>query len=191
MVCLNELRLIKRIQRNGDRTAADELIRKYYDAIHGFVTKQVGSADLACDLTQKIFISCLQTIAHYDSKKGASFKTWLYRIASNKVVDYYRSRAYRDKARALHLDDDGAVAEVDALSEADFVLRLENSTFVEEVCTFVACLSHDTQRIFMLHIFGGYTFAEIAKTLGLPEGSVKSIYYRLISNIRKEFANYG
>ena len=181
---MDELRLIKRIQRSGDCAAADELIRQYYDAIYGFVRKQINDADYAFDLTHEILISCLRTIAHYDAKKNASFKTWLYKIASNKVVDYFRSRAYHETAKTLPID------EVEAVAEADFVLRIENNAFAEKVCTYIGGLPPDTQKIFMLHIFGEHTFAQIAEAVGLPEGSVKSKYYRLINLLRKEFADY-
>ena len=83
---MDELRLIKKIQRNGDRAAADELVRHYYDEIYGFVRKQVSNADIALELTQEIFISMLKTIGLYDIKRGAGFRTWMYRIATNKVV---------------------------------------------------------------------------------------------------------
>jgi RNA polymerase sigma-70 factor (ECF subfamily) len=157
VVWLDELRLIKRIQRNGDRSAANELIRRYYDAIHGFVRKQISSADFSLDLTQEIFVSCLRTIAHYDPKKDASFKTWIYKIASNKIVDYYRSRAYRETAKTLPID------EVEAACESDFALKLENISFAEKVCAYVGGLPPDTQKIFLLHIFGEHTFAQIAE----------------------------
>ena len=71
---MDEIRLIKLIQRNGDRAAADELIRRYYDAILGFVKRQIRDADFALDLTQEIFISCLRSITHYVPKKDATFK---------------------------------------------------------------------------------------------------------------------
>ena len=86
---MDELRLIKLIQRKGDRAAADELIGRYYDEIYCFIKKQIGNADTALDLTQEIFVSCLRTISYYDPKKDASFKTWLYKIAANKAVDYF------------------------------------------------------------------------------------------------------
>ena len=181
---MDELRLIRLIRRTGDRAAADELVRWYYDAIYGFVKKQIRDADYALDLTQEIFISVLRTIARYDPKKGASFKTWLYKIAANKVVDYYRSRAHHEMLKTLPLD------EAEPIAETDFTQKFENSDFAEMVGAFVSGLPPDTQKIFMLHIFGEHTFAEIAKTTGLPEGSVKSNYYRLISLLRKEFANY-
>jgi RNA polymerase sigma-70 factor (ECF subfamily) len=180
----DDLRLIKRIQRNGDRAAADELIRQYYDAIHGFVRKQIRNPDFALDLTQEIFISCLRTITHYDPKKDASFKTWLYKIASNKLIDCYRSRAFKVTVKTLSIDD------AEPVSEADFTLKFEDSDFTERVCSYVGTLPPETQKIFTLHIFGEHTFAEIAETVGLPEGSVKSKYYRLINLLRKEFANY-
>lgn len=63
---LDELRLIKKVRRNGDLAAADELVRYYYDEIHGFVKKQVSDAGTALDLTQDIFISMLRTIHHFD-----------------------------------------------------------------------------------------------------------------------------
>jgi RNA polymerase sigma-70 factor (ECF subfamily) len=184
VVRLDELRLIKRIQRRGDRAAADELIQRYYDAIHGFVKKQIRDADFALDLTQEIFISCLRTISHYDPNKDACFKTWLYKIASNKIIDYYRSRAYHETSMSLPLD------EAEPIDSADFIRKIESGIFAEKVCAFIGGLPPDTQKIFQLHIFGGYTFSEIAGSVGLPESSVKSKYYRLINLLRKEFADY-
>jgi RNA polymerase sigma-70 factor (ECF subfamily) len=96
---LNELRLIKRIVRHGDLAAADELIRSYYDEIYGLLRKQVSHPENAKDLTQEVFISMLRTIAGYGPKRGAGFRTWLYKIATNKVVDYFRSRSYKNQSR--------------------------------------------------------------------------------------------
>ena len=181
---MDEIRLIKLIRRKGDSDAADELIRRYYDAVYRFVKRQIYDADFALDLTQEIFISCLRTIARYDPKRDAGFKTWLYKIAANKVIDYYRSRARHETLKTLPLDEAAPIA------GADFAQRFENGDFAEKVCLFVGTLPPDTQKIFRLHIFGEYTFSEIAQATGLPEGSVKSKYYRLISLLKKEFADY-
>ncbi len=184
VVRLDELRLIKRIQRTGDRMAADQLIRLYYDPIYSFIKKQVNAPELALDLTQEIFISCFRTITHFDCKKGACFKTWLFKIASNKLVDYFRSRAYHETIKTLPLE------EIEPIAEADFVKSFEDGEFTRKVCGYVGSMPPETQKIFHLHIFGEYTFAEIAETVGLPESSVKSRYYRLINLLRKEFSDY-
>ncbi|WP_172253450.1 RNA polymerase sigma factor [Saccharibacillus deserti] len=181
---MNELRLIKRIRRSGDRASADQLVRHYYDDIYRFVRRQVSSDDLALDLTQDIFISILRSIGHYEGRGGASFRTWIYRIAANKLIDWYRSRAYRNSAMTMTLDD------IEPIDAGDFTTQLESDEFIAQVFEFVGELPPDTQKIFRLHLFGGCTFREIAEMVDLAEGSVKSRYYRLINQLGKEFANH-
>ena len=176
----DELRLIRKIQKNGDRAAADMLVRKYYKEMYGFIRKQTSDEEVALDLTQEVFISILRTIGRYDPKKGAGFRTWLYKIATDKTIDYFRSRAAR-MTEVLSLDD------VEPIDEADFTKQIENKEFAEKVCNYVNNFPPDTQKIFRLHIFGNYTFAEIAESMQMAEGSVKSKYYRLINRLRGEF----
>jgi len=171
--------LIRKIQRRGDRSAADELIQKYYDDIHNFVRRQTPTADIALDLTQEAFIGMLRTIGGYDSEKGAGFRTWLYRIATNKIADYYRSRS-SGTVEILSLET------VEPIDASDIEQRLEKKDFALRICEYVNELPLDTQSIFRLHLFGCYTFEEIADSLQMPVGSVKSRYYRLIKTIRKE-----
>ena len=176
----SEMRLIRKIQKSGDRVAADTLIRQYYDEIFRFIRKQTSDEDMALDLTQDIFISLLKTIGRYNPKKGAGFRTWLYKIATDKTIDYFRSRAARI-TETLSLDD------VEPVDKADFTRQIENEDFAKRVCNYVNKFPPDTQKIFRLHIFGGYTFAEIAESMQIAEGSVKSKYYRLINKVRGEF----
>ncbi|QIB68552.1 RNA polymerase sigma factor [Aminipila butyrica] len=174
--------LIRRIQKKGDRKAADCLVRLYYEEIFRFIRKQTFDEEIALDLTQSSFISMLRTIAHYDPKK-AGFRTWLYKIATNKTVDYFRSHAGQ-LIKVLPLD------EVEPTVATDFTKQIEDAEFARKVEDFIARFPGDTQRIFRLHIFGGYTFMEIAEGLGIPEGTAKTTYYRLIHILRKEFSDY-
>ena len=84
---------IKKIKGSGSEDAANELVSKYYKEMYAYVYKQTLDAELTLDLTQEIFISVLKSIQHFDSKK-ASFRTWLYKLASNRLVDYFRSKNY-------------------------------------------------------------------------------------------------
>ena len=131
-------------------------------------------------MTQDIFISLLKTIGRYDPKKGAGFRTWLYKIATDKAIDYFRSRTAR-MSETLSLDD------VDPIDETDFTIQIDNIDFAKRVCDYVGKFPHDTQKIFRLHIFGDFTFAEIAESLQMAESSVKSKYYRLLNKLRGEF----
>lgn len=180
---LNEHRLITKIQRTGDREAAEELIRIYYDDIHGYVRRQITDVDTVTDLTQEIFISMLKTIQYYDRKKGASFRTWLYRIATNKIIDWFRSSSYNQIQRTIQLDD------IDPIDYNDFTIQYENKLILEQIEQFVGSYPADIQNIFRLHTFGSYTFSEIAIMTNHTEGTVKSKYYRLIHVLRKEFSD--
>ena len=89
----NEKRWIKRIKGNGSETAANELVSKYYKEMYAFIYKQTLNTELSLDLTQELFISILKSIQNYDSKK-ASFRTWLYKLASpssNSSISYAKA----------------------------------------------------------------------------------------------------
>nr|WP_307905889.1 RNA polymerase sigma factor [Clostridium botulinum] len=92
----NETKLIKQIKTKGNRKAANELITRYYKEIYAYVYKQTMDKEMSMDLTQEIFINMLKSINTYDDKK-ASFRTWLYKISTYKIIDYYRSKHYKYK----------------------------------------------------------------------------------------------
>lgn len=179
-----EQSLIRKVQKYGNHAAADTLVRKYYDEIFRFIRKQIQNEAEALDITQETFIGLLRTIQHYDAK-SASFRTWLYKIATNKLIDYYRSRANKILFEPLIL------GEIEPIDESDFTKQIQDGMIADEICEYVGRLSPDIQKIFRLHIWGEYTFKEIAETMALPESSVKSKYYRLIHLLRKEFSIYG
>jgi len=76
---------IRAIQRRNSREAAEQLIQSYYAEIYRFVYRQIGSKEDAMDLPQSIFIAVLHSLPSYRAER-ASFRTWLYRIAANKVI---------------------------------------------------------------------------------------------------------
>jgi RNA polymerase sigma-70 factor (ECF subfamily) len=177
----DELRLISKIQKKGDRIAADMLIRRYYDEIYRYVYRQTADKDTAMDLTQDIFVSMLGTISRFDGKQ-AGFRTWLYKIATNKTVDYFRSRA----VQISHILD---TDELELPDEADFTRRIEQTDLVDRAMRYVNALPAEIQSVFRLKFYGEYTFTQIAELLSVPESSVKSKYYRLLNTLRKEFRN--
>lgn len=91
---------IRSIQRDRTPAAATALVEQYYPEINRYLRRQLP--DLADDLTQEVFIAALQHIDRFDPRR-ASFRTWLYRIATNKLVDQVRSR----QRRGQHTDLDG------------------------------------------------------------------------------------
>lgn len=174
-----ESKWIRAIQKHGSRSAADRLVRSYYDEIYVFVYRQTGCKEDALDLTQGIFMAALRSLPSYDRRK-ASFRTWLYRIAANKVVDARR----RARARMAPLED------VDVPAPEDFSAQVRDRMCLEQIEARVSALDPQIQAVFRLHLYGEKTFSEIAEVLGQTESAVKSQYYRLVERLRKEFGPY-
>lgn len=171
-----EQRWIRRIQRRQSAKDADALVRKYYNEIYAYVYRQVSCRETALDLTQEIFIAVLRSLPSYDGAR-ASFRTWLYRVATNKIIDHRR----RAVPPAVPLD------ELQLPDERDFAARVERQSLLEAIERYVSALEPDVQQAFRLRLYGEYTFPEIAAMLGQPEAAVKSRYYRLMQTLRKEF----
>lgn len=177
-----ENRLILKIQKHGSRSAADTLVRKYYQEIYVYVYRQIGDREDSMDLTQEIFISALQTIRYYDRKKS-SFRTWLYRIATHKVIDHRR------KSRVVTVSFDDPEWEQEIPDPEDPFGRILDSELLRRIEEYVSGVEDQTQMIFRLHIYDEQPFKKIAEDLDLPENTVKTKYYRLQKLIRKEFGN--
>ena len=171
--------LIKRIQRQGDQRAAEELISAYYREIYAFAFRQTGDMDAAMDLTQEIFLAVLQSIHRYDPKQ-AGFRTWLYRIASHKLADLFRSPAYRFRQKTIPLEE--LTIPADGSPEEQWLDAEE----LRQLQQHIAELPDELQSILRLRFYGEKNFRQIAEILSLPEGTVKTRYYAAIRTLRKE-----
>lgn len=177
----SEKSLIRKIQKHNDKQSANLLISNYYKEIYAFVYKQTGDKELSMDLTQEIFISVLQSIEFYSSAKS-SFKTWLYRIASNKVIDYFRSSNYKHFAKAADIETLRFILADDENVE----ISVENKLALQEVMERISLFDFEIQQILRLKFFSDKTFSEIGEILSLSENTVKTKYYTAIKKLRKE-----
>lgn len=175
---LQQKKWIKLIQKKSDENAANELIAHFYPSIYAYVYKQTLNKELSMDLTQEIFISMLHSIHQYDDKK-ASFKTWLYRIATYKVVDYFRSRHY------TYAQSTDSMEFVEVAATSDFAIELEYKEDIQRVTEMLNAFHVKDQQILRLKLFAEHTFSEIASTLDIPESSIKTKYYSAIKKIKQ------
>lgn len=146
--------------------------------MYRFAYRQTTDQELAKDLTQEIFIKMLQTIHHYDNRK-ASFRTWLYRLATNRIIDYYRSKQYRQSQLTEQGENDWMSVET-GLTE-----HLERKEILEQFNEELKKLDATSQQIIRLKLFAGYTFSEIAENGNYSISTIKTRYYTAIRGIRK------
>lgn len=155
---------------------AERLVERYYDEIYVFVYRQTGHKEDAIDLTQSIFLAILQALSTYDPKK-AVFRTWLYCIAANKIIDVRRQS--RPVTTPLE--------ESELPVQEDFVSRIYDRELLKRIEGYVSGLAPSLQTVFQLRLYEKQSFGEIAAALGQSEAAVKNQYYRLLGRIREEF----
>ena len=189
--------LIRNIKRKQNKEAADVLIGRYYKEIYAFAYKQLGNRELAMDLTQEIFILVLQGIGSFDEKK-ANFRTWAYRIASNKITDYYRSSAHKRSTleQPLYASEDSQGEEPEeAFSQQmtnalvhDLSERIIQRELIQQIMAVVVKYELEWILIFQKKCFEEMTFTEIAKDLHLSVNTVKTRFYSMLKKIKQEVA---
>lgn len=170
-------RLICKIQYFDSDAAKNKLLHKYYDEIYAYVYRHILNVEDSLDLTQEIFINILKGLSAFDRRK-ASFRTWIYRIASNRMTDWYRCRHFTSEL-SDDLPDDSRFEEV-----------IENKAFTQKILDFVKKYDYASYWIMELKFFSNLTFKEIGEITELSENTVKTKYYHAIKKIRKEFSGY-
>lgn len=174
----SEAKLIKRVKEKGDREAASELIQRHYKDVYTYVFRQTKNEELSKDLTQDIFIAVLKSIRSFEGSR-ASFKTWVYKIASNKIIDYYRSKHYKYSNLFEEIDN------YDFASKYNLQEEFELKEDAAEVIEIVNELDFNLQQIFRLKVFAGLTFKDIGKLLEISESTAKTRYYSTVKKIQK------
>ncbi|MFM7052342.1 MAG: RNA polymerase sigma factor [Planctomycetota bacterium] len=161
--------------RTGDAGALPALIRRYQGELHGFLSRLVGTSAGADDVFQEAFLQVHLSAESFDSERR--FKPWLYTIAANKGRDFLRRQKRR---RAFSIDapmgenGDGAMADLLEAPPDAPSSTLERGDEAALVKTVVEDLPSHFREILLLAYFQKLSYAQIADSLGLPLGTVKS-----------------
>ncbi len=147
--------------KDGDKGALDILVRRWYPRVYGYIFKIVEHEQDAYDLTQDVFIAMMQNIPNYRPWKN--FDHWLFTIAHNKCMDFFRMRkrtvpeaedVFADQAPAPPFEEAAAV-----------------SVTVRKA---LGSLPAPQRQAVVLHYFYQLTAGEIARRTGAPLPTVKS-----------------
>ncbi|MER5596113.1 RNA polymerase sigma factor [Streptomyces sp. NPDC002265] len=160
------------------------LFDRYADDIHRYVARRLG-VDAADDLMAETFVIAFQQRRRYDLTQTQA-RPWLYGIATNLVGRHRRVEARRLRAlsRAASLAADGGNAEnepmEDRVVERDSVERA-----ARVLAGALAGLPARHRDVFLLAAWGGLDYAETARSLGIPVGTVRSRLHRARAQLRR------
>ena len=120
----------------------------------------------------------------FDERK-AGFRTWIYKIASNKINDYYRSKYHRQQQLEVYGECLYEVPESYDVEES-IIQTIYDKQMMQNAMELIVKHGNEWVRIFQLKIFLGKTFNEISLELNLPENTVKTRYYTMLKQLREE-----
>jgi RNA polymerase sigma-70 factor, ECF subfamily len=160
----------------GESEAFGLLYDRYQPQIYRFIYLKVGHREEAEDLTHQVFVNAWQNVEKYEFR-SLPFSSWLYRIARNQVVDYYRS--YKgNKEQNLE-----TIAELKA--DHSIELTLDTSLAFKKVQGALTRLNPDYQDILIMRFTEDMSPKEIAAALGKSVGAVKVAQHRALANLKE------
>ncbi len=165
-----ESKLIEQVRR--DPTAFGQLYRRHHDAIARHIHRRVGDEHVTEDLVADVFISAMRGFDKYRPLQ-VPLRSWLYRIATNRVNRWARNERSRAMLRFDAEHDAAATAQADEHAER------------ERARTALLTLAPRYQAVLSLHYLDGLSIEEIAIALACSIGTVKSRLHRGREKLRK------
>jgi RNA polymerase sigma-70 factor (ECF subfamily) len=148
--------------RDGSASAGEVLVRRHCQPLLRYLHRLVGSDHLAEELHQQTWVAVMDHLGRFDkASPSGGFKAWLFRIATNKANDHWRSSG-RDKSarRAMRLvADDHA---------PDAAHRIEGSEQQDKLRDAIGRLPENQRQVLMLRYYSDLKFVDIAEMLGCP-----------------------
>ena len=175
MTVLFENEIIRSVLR-GNVNDFEKLVTAYEKNVYNIALRMVGDPEDAADMTQETFIKAYRALSGF--RGDSKFSSWLYRIASNVCLDFLRSRSRHPQVSLSTVDeDDRATFELPDMRQNPEE-QLMKKLGMEAVHRGLEQLPEQQRQILVLRELGGLSYAELAQTLGLEEGTVKSRIFR-------------
>ena len=150
----------------------EQIYMEYHDRVMGYIYARLRSRADAEDLCQDVFEKVNMKLESFDSAK-ASISTWIYSIARNSVIDFYRCSHPHEEIDE-NMAQDGAVDD-----------SLLNNETLDELADALEKLPAQLREIIVLRYYDGMPLTEIAKKMNLSYGAVKLRHSLALDMIRK------
>lgn len=182
----DEAELIARARR-GDREAFGVLVKRYERRVVGVALAVVHNQDDALELAQETFVRAFENLRNFESR--SSFSTWLYRIAANLAIDFWRREGRHNVLRG-----EDAENEIQRLPSAggDAYNAAIRDELGQRLTQALEQLTPEHRAVILLREVEGLSYDEITEVLQCPRGTVMSrLHYarNRLREILKDFVN--
>ena len=170
-------RTLVRLVVEGDSRAFEPLFMRHKDIIYAMLVKRSCNTDDVDDMLQEAFMKAFVNIDRYNP--DYDFGAWICAIAKNAFVDFNRSR----RSKALNPDNNlpldsrhTKTAQATAPTPEESIINAQQRAQIER---YIATLPEDYRRLFIMRFVEEYTYEEIAETLQMKLGTVKTRIFRV------------
>lgn len=181
---MNEGLLLEKAKK-GDVEAFEQLIAGYQKRVFNIALKMIGNPEDASELAQETFIRVFKSIGKF--KEESLFSTWIYRIATNICLDELRKRKGK---KEISLDEDiklenGEVSRQIEDTGPSPEAVAERNELRRKVNDAIGLLTEEHRLVIIMRDIQGFSYEEIAKITGCPEGTVKSRINRARQSLKQ------
>lgn len=166
---------------SGDRAALEALLARHVDRVHA-VCRRICGPDDALDATQDALIAITRSIAYFDGR--SAFTTWMHRVATNAALDELRRRKRRPDPVAPDANSRVAVARSSRSGDP------ERAVDRIDLDAALAKIPEEFRIAVVLRDVADLDYAEIAESLGIPIGTVRSRIARGRAALARELGNH-
>jgi len=181
--------IISRV-RHGDTDAFEYLVVEYQNSVYNLAYRMVSTPEDAADMAQEAFVKAYNSLSQF--REDSKFSVWLYRIVTNVCLDFLRSKKRRNEVSLSVEDKDGEDIQLDIADESSSPeLLLEKKLTRESIQKGLNTLPEDYRSILLLREVRGMSYEEIASSLSLELGTVKSRIFRARKKLCSFLINEG
>ena len=166
--------LVRRAQA-GDSEAFSSLYRTHVQAVYRYLLLRVSDPPLAEDLTAEVFLRAVDALPRY-AQRGLPFGAWLFRIAHDRWVDYYRQTVRRPTAEL----SESLMSELPSPSEL-----AENSETTTALYRALNQLNDEQRDVIQFRFMEDWSLDQTARAMNKTVGAVKMLQQRALDTLRR------
>jgi RNA polymerase sigma-70 factor (ECF subfamily) len=189
MTAAEELEIIDRVRR-GETDAFEALVLDNQKKVYNLALKMTGNDNDALDISQEAFIKAYTGLKNF--RGDSRFSVWMYRLVYNLCIDFGRKKQRSEVSSLTYINDDGEYAdlEVPDLRHAP-ESEAEKRELREAVSKGIDALPPKHKEILVMREITGMSYEDIALTLNISEGTVKSRLSRARLSLASLLNDYG
>jgi len=175
MAIKDQFNVLAEALQKGDSGSAEKIFDHFSKPIYAFFMARIRHKETAQDLTQEVFLKVIKNIEQFDRKSG-NFTAWIWQIARNSAIDYFRHKKPSYLAD-LPYEGDNIIEEP---------IKSDESAKVREIMTIVEDFPPEEQELFQMHFVADMSYTDIAQITGKTESALRVAIHRL----RKKLVPY-